>query len=141
MLYLFTKDSFMMYSLAAPERDEVQVGELFAPFLKGLDQLKASYVFVPSSSPDFNTHLSASFGPLPYGTLTGSYLSSSRLIPRSAVTERPDDISAAFKTSVKSGNFALGCLALNANRAKHPDNSVLPAWRDALLQVSRPLSS
>ena len=136
ILYQFDNESFTTISVAAPGQDEAQVAELLRPLIKGLKELKMPHTFAPSFSSDFYTHFSAVLGPLPYGVFPVSYMSSSRLIPRSAVVDRPGDVSAALQTAVKSGSFTLGCLALNANRTQHPDNAVLPAWREALLQVS-----
>ncbi len=133
VLYSITNDAFTLLALTAPDRSASQVTDLLTPLFGQLDQSHVPYVWKPSSASNYLDHYSSLFGPLPWGSLPTSELLSSRLIPRAAIASNPGPIHTAMKGAVDSGEFYLGCLALNATLGDKPSNSVLPAWRDTLM--------
>jgi hypothetical protein len=136
--YMLLNGVFTIYSVTAPGRTAAQVSALFAPFLAELTSRNISYTFTPKEVPTFLDHFERDFGPLPYGPFPVSQLTGSRLLPRVAVSQpiKNAAITQALRTVTASGNFYLGCNAINVGssprHSTYPDNAVLPAWRDAI---------
>ncbi|KAF2177963.1 putative FAD-dependent isoamyl alcohol oxidase [Zopfia rhizophila CBS 207.26] len=58
----------------------------------------------------------------------------SRLIPRAAVLNSTQNkvVVDALRSFVDNEYWSMGCHALNVKDIEHPDNAVLPGWRDAI---------
>lgn len=57
-----------------------------------------------------------------------------RLIPRSTVNDDLRPLVDSFRTITDYGAVVAG-VSFNASRSTIPDNSVNPAWRDALIRI------
>ncbi len=134
-LYQITNTSLTAYSLTSPNRTKEQVTALLAPLMSALADRQIPYSYNPTSFPSYYEHYDSYYGPLPLGTFPVSQVTSSRLIPRSIVTNNTARVGRTFRSITANGNFYLGCTALNASRpnGSAPANSVLPAWRSALM--------
>jgi FAD/FMN-containing dehydrogenase len=128
--------SFEAIGFTVPNQNADGVDKLLAPYLQVLDSLGLSYNYSSHTSPDYFHHFETDFGPLPYGRTPATTLLSNRLIPRSVVEDaesRTAFIQAIQNlTAYQDGYFFLGCEGVRVNSTNHPDNAVLPAWRDTL---------
>jgi len=131
--------SFILYSITAPGSNATGVTGLLAPFLADLTTRGIAYSYAPRSSATFLDHFEHDFGPLPYGPFPVSQLTGSRLLPRAAVanTTKNAAVTRALRTVTHSGNFYLGCNAINTRASpqqqpSRPSNAVNPAWRDSV---------
>lgn len=135
-LYQIMNGTFVLLTMTAPGLAQTDIVHLLSPLTTALDASKAPYTFVPTVAASFYDHFAPTFGPLPFGPIPVSDVISSRLIPRSVVTERPAELTRTLRSIAEDRNFYIGIQALNVNRTgrDHPQNAVLPAWRSTLLQ-------
>ena len=128
---------FSAISFTVPDGSASDVDKLLAPYLAQLESLGIEYDYASQSSATYYDHFQTDFGPLPYGPNQADTLFSNRLFPRS-VSENPTTNAALIEavrnlTTYQDGYFFLGCEALRvSNSTTHPDNALLPAWRDVL---------
>lgn len=137
-LYKLSNTSLTAFSVTSPNRTKEQVTTLLSPIMSALTDRQIPYSYNPTSFPSYYEHFDAYFGPLPLGNFPVSQVTSSRLLPRSVVTNNTAGVGRTFRSITANGNFYLGCITLNAarpNGAVPPAgrNAVLPAWRSALL--------
>ncbi|KAI9697553.1 MAG: hypothetical protein M1820_007752 [Bogoriella megaspora] len=128
---------FAAISFTIPDGNASDVDTLLAPYLAQLDQLGIQYNFSSHSSANYYDHFENDFGPLPYGPNQADTLFSNRLFPRSVSEDNTTNAALVQAirnlTAYQDGYFFLGCEALRVNNSTdHPDNAVLPAWRDVL---------
>ncbi|KAI1374299.1 hypothetical protein F4677DRAFT_461575 [Hypoxylon crocopeplum] len=128
---------FLVYNTTAPGKTAEDMATLFQPYLAELDTLGVPYTFATYTAPSYLEHYNATNGPLPYGPYQGSELFNSRFIPRAAAEGEPERITAAMIEAMDldpAADFQFGCMGLNVNetRIQHPDNAVVPYWRDAV---------
>lgn len=129
--------AFKALSFTVPGGNVSDVDYLLAPFLSQLDHLGIEYAYASHSSHNYYDHFEKDWGPLPYGPNQVDTLFSNRLFPRS-VSEDSTANAALVQavrhlTAYQDGYFFLGCESLRVNNSTgHPDNAVLPAWRDVL---------
>ncbi|KAF5018569.1 hypothetical protein F66182_9443 [Fusarium sp. NRRL 66182] len=115
-----------------------------APFLSALDNTGVSYSseFTTKSYRDHYDHY---YGPLPVGSVFSTAVQSGgRLVPRAAVEDASEQVSAAISDIIAQQAIVVGSVGSYAVRySKNTSNAVLPAWRDTLiqLQVSVPWST
>jgi FAD/FMN-containing dehydrogenase len=132
-----TATSFNAISFTIPGASKSNIDSLLDPYLKQLQELGIEYSYSSHTSPNFYNHYNADLGPLPYGPWPGDILFSNRLFPR-AVSENTTTNSVLVETirnmtTYQDGYFWLGCMAARVNSSTgHPDNAVLPAFRDVL---------
>lgn len=71
----------------------------------------------------------------PQETITDQ-LAGGRLIPRSVVEQNLDNLTTLFRDTVeKNAGFLISGVVVNSSRVAYPENSVNPAWRDAMMDV------
>ncbi len=127
---------FIAISFTVPDNNASAVDVLLAPYLAKLASLGVPYEYASHTSDNYYDHFETDFGPLPYGPNPATTLFSNRLFPR-AVIEDPES-NAVLVQSIRNlteyldGYFFLGCESLHVNGSSHPDNAVLPAWRDTI---------
>ncbi|GKT97737.1 FAD-dependent isoamyl alcohol oxidase [Colletotrichum tofieldiae] len=104
------------------------------PLLDSLEKRNISYEYSPSESPTYLEHFSKRFGRGISGAGPANVQLASRLIPRAGVvnTTQNTAIVDAMRAFVDNKHWSLGCHALNVKDIKHPDNAVLPKWREAI---------
>lgn len=134
--FAITNDSFLGFSLTLPNQNASAVEALVAPFLTELDRLNIPYNSTASESASYAEHYVGAYGPLPYGDLCPLYVNiASRLIPRATVLDSAANanLMSVYRNILTSGVFTIGCSIINVKDVPaHPDNAVLPAWRDAI---------
>lgn len=126
--------SFQANSITIPDRGQDEVDEIMAPVLADLDALNIPYSYSSRVSDTYFDHVQKDIGPLPWGHYPVGPLFSNRLFPRNLIEndESNADIMAAMSAATESGDFLFGCHAVNVKNATHPDNAVLPQWRDTI---------
>lgn len=142
-IYITTPESFSIEPLTAPWKYEVEVGALLQPFPQKLIKLNIKYSRNLSSEATFLDHYDRYFGPLPYGGFPTAQLLGGRLVPRSVVEQNNDDLTAVVRDITENSYFYVAATALSVNNRPNrtqpiSSNSVLPAWRDALLTMLVP---
>lgn len=107
---------FTVAAMTLPGQPASAVNTLLSPFFQDLD------------------HFNSSLGPLPYGNQPSTTTLMSRLIPKSVAADanKTSTFVDTLRFIVADGTFLVGCLLFDASHAVHPDNAVLPAWRDAI---------
>lgn len=134
MDFQIANNSFEANNIVLPNLSSEQVLELFTPLLETLDGRGIEYVFTPESYDSYFDHVQATLSPLPYGPYPTTIQLTTRLIPR---TMAEDSVQRAaimdvFQTVVDTGEYGVGCRALNVANITHPDNAVLPQWRSTV---------
>ena len=134
ILLAIDNSSFNVIGFTLPDQNITDVQTILAPFLADLARLDLAYSFTPNVSASYVDYFESILGPLPYGPFPPTEIWNSRLIPRSVVLNATANakLMDAFQTTVADGTFLVGCNVVNVAKAQHPDNSVLPAWRDAI---------
>ena len=135
--YAIGNDTFSIYALISPNKDEAQLTALLTPMLSALKQeglTEQSISFATSGASTIYELLSASLWPeLAVSTLVP--VMGGRLITRANIETNLTGIIDAMRYITDGGVFELACTGINttANGAMPvADNAVLPAWRDAL---------
>jgi Berberine and berberine like len=116
-----------------PGQDVAAVNRLMAPYLAELDALSVKYSFKTVHSKTYYDHFDNYYGPLPHGAEPVTTILYARLIPRKVI-ENPEsnaNLVDALRSVVEAGKFLIGCGVFDLRGKHHPDNAVLPAWRDA----------
>jgi hypothetical protein len=137
-LYSITSTTFFAY-IAAPTINTTQISSYLQPTTSLLSSLNATFSLSITTDPSYFDYFSRYFGPLPAGVWDSSHLISSRLIPRSVVQANNSIVASAFQNITASGIWSLSAVALNVSHTVAGNvpgsNSVLPAWRSALLHT------
>ena len=142
-IYIMTPAAFQIAPLTAPGKSEAEVDALLQPFTKKLTELNIKYSRNLSSKATFLDHFDKYFGPLPYGGYPTAQLLGGRLVPRVVVEKNNDGLISVMRDITENSPFYVAATALSVNKNSNKvqpisPNSVLPAWRDALLTVLVP---
>lgn len=134
----FVTPAFMqVFGLTAPGATTQDVNTLLHPYTSQLDARNISYTLSVTSFPTYYQHFDKYFGPLPLGVFAASQLTGGRLIPRSVVQTNNAALTATTRSIASNPNFLFTGIALSAAQpAPHVPNSVLPAWRTAIMSVA-----
>ncbi|KAI0758134.1 FAD/FMN-containing isoamyl alcohol oxidase MreA [Fomes fomentarius] len=128
VIYFFTNTSFAASPITAPGVSSSELAALLTPYfdkLKGLGVTYASYI---DQFPGYYSQFSTMQSPIQVGIAQyGGWL-----IPRSVVEFNNDALITACRNITEDGAQFIG-VALNAS--KGVDNSVLPAWRNTLIDT------
>jgi hypothetical protein len=116
-----------------PGQDVAAVDRLMLPFLDELDKLGQKYSFRTEYSKTYYEHFDHYYGPLPHGAEPVTTILHARLIPRRVVqySQSNKKLVDTMRSIVQDNKFLIGCGVFNLQDKKHPDNAVLPAWREA----------
>ncbi|KAI0455318.1 putative FAD-dependent isoamyl alcohol oxidase [Xylaria acuta] len=133
-----TNNSFIVLGFTLPDQTVSAVDSLLDPFMADLKRLDLIYTLTPNVLATYVDYFNSILGPIPYGPFPPTEIWTSRLIPRSTVvnTTANANLINAFRETVTDGTFGVGCNVISVADAQHPDNSVLPAWRDAIAQCN-----
>lgn len=131
---IVTNTTFSIPSINLPGQPASEVRSLVAPYLTELDRLNITYVLTSSVSDTYLDHFNKYYGPLPYGPEPPSTILTSRLIPRAIMTDPQANAKFvdSLRFTVESGTYLVGCSGMDVSKSTHPDNAVLPAWRDTI---------
>ena len=134
IIFLVMNHAFEALAITLPDQPVSAVETLLAPYLADLDRLNITYSRTTTHSDNYYDHFNTYFGPLPYGNESPTTILINRIVPlaiaqsASATATLVD----ALRSTVAVGTFLVGCSIMNVANASHPDNAVLPAWRDAI---------
>ena len=132
--YNIWNDAFTGLFILFDGQSDAEINATMTPLLIELDSIKLKYNYTIAQNPTFLDYYNTTYGLLPYGYEPPSTLLDSRIIPRSIVQDDTarSTLMDAMKLTTNTGEFTFGCTALDASAVSHPDNAVLPAWRDAV---------
>ncbi|KAI0862704.1 putative FAD-dependent isoamyl alcohol oxidase [Xylaria cubensis] len=133
-----TNNSFVVIGFTLPDQTVSAVDSLLDPFVADLERLDLTYTLTPNVSKTYVDYFNSILGPIPYGPFPPTEIWTSRLIPQSTVVNQTANANLinAFRETVSDGTFGVGCNVISVAHAQHPDNSVLPAWRNAIAQCN-----
>ena len=137
VVYYFTSSFFMISPLTAYDKTADEVAQIMAPFLAKLDSLNVTYTSGVSESATYREHYDRYFGPLPVGNIqVGIAQYGARLIPKGAIQQNATAISMASRYIAEQGATFIGVGTDVSEFGKKGINSVLPAWRKALVHAT-----
>ncbi|EEA18648.1 hypothetical protein TMatcc_010808 [Talaromyces marneffei ATCC 18224] len=116
-----------------PGQTVEDVNNLMAPYLSELDNLGIKYSFKTEYSETYYDHFNNYYGPLPHGAEPVTTILYARLVPRKVIQDKKANskLIDSLRSVVSNGKWLIGCGVFNLQNKVHPDNAVLPAWRDA----------
>ncbi|KAK7432915.1 hypothetical protein QQZ08_000386 [Neonectria magnoliae] len=127
---LAVKPMTVWNSTAAYVRDVV-----LAPFTAAVKEIGITLP-VAYSELSYRDHYDRYLGPLPQGSLeVARYQFGGRLIPRSVLENNHDGFLEVMNNLTSNGILGAGSAAKYRKVTSSPANSVLPAWRDTLIQL------
>ena len=127
--YIVLKPVTVWDSSAAYVKDVV-----LAPFAKALTDLGITPPIVYSEL-SYRDHFDRYMGPLPRGAYeVNRYQFGGRLIPRTVVENNTAELVKVYQELAAEGVMLAGSSANYGKPARAADNSVLPAWRGAMIQ-------
>lgn len=139
VVYYFTPTFFMIAPLTAYGKSEAEVRQIIAPFVAKLNALNVTHTATYSETANYYDHYDKYFGPLPNGAIqVGIAQYGGRLVPRQ-VLESPvpaAKLHAAAKSITEQGVTWIGVGTDVSKFGANCANSVLPAWRKALVHVT-----
>ncbi|KAL4792159.1 hypothetical protein BDV19DRAFT_368985 [Aspergillus venezuelensis] len=133
--FALTAAGFQAYAITVPDKNGTEVQSLLQPWLSSVSKRGIQYSFIPTDSDNYLEYFSSRFGPGIAGAGPATVQLTSRLIPRAAMynkTETKVIVDALRQVVELDPEASLGCHALNVANVEHPDNAVLPAWREAI---------
>ncbi|KAK0635728.1 hypothetical protein B0T17DRAFT_503232 [Bombardia bombarda] len=137
VVYYFTSNFFMIAPLTAYNKTSAEVEAIMAPFLAKLDALGVTYNSAFSQFPTYYEHYNQYFGPLPTGAIqVGIAQYGGRLIPTTTITKNATAFAATARTIAEKGITFIGVGTDVSSFGKDSVNSVLPAWRKALVHAT-----
>jgi FAD/FMN-containing dehydrogenase len=109
---------------------------VLAPFVAALRDELGITLAVRYTGLSYRDHYDAHMGPLPRGNIeVQRFQFGGRLIPRAAIEDNKEEYLATIRNLTANGVLAAGSAAKYAAPAGAAPNSVLPAWRGALVQL------
>lgn len=133
VVYYFGSTFFQIAPINAYNKTAVEVQELLTPFLSKLDALNIQYTASYTETNSYIEHFDMYFGPLPLGNIqVGIAQYGGRLIPRANIQQ----LSSTIRSIAGKGVTWIGVGTDVSQFANSAANSILPAWRDALVHVT-----
>ncbi|KAJ5770175.1 uncharacterized protein N7511_002226 [Penicillium nucicola] len=131
-IWFYTNTSFAISPMTGPNISEKELLLLIKPFLSDLMKLDIKYTLY---SKQFDSYLEE-FNGMQQEIGVGEAQYGGWLIPRSVVQKNNKALTQAYQEITEDGATFIG-VALNVSRAVVGDvhNSVLPAWRDTLIDT------
>ena len=110
------------------------VNSTMGPLLADLTSIGMPYTITPVQAANFVDYYNDFYGPLPSGLEPPSTTLNSRIIPEWVALDADANAKLidAYDLITETGEFQVACTSSDANRTSHPDNAVLPAWRDSI---------
>ena len=137
VIYYFNDAFFQIAPYTGYNKTAAQVKATLAPFIKSLDALNITYTATYSQSATYTDHYDKYFGPLPYGNIqVGIAQYGGRLIPRATLEKNNTNFMAAARKITENGVIFIGVGTDVSSFAKGVSNSVLPAWRTAIVHAT-----
>lgn len=137
VVYYFTDAFFEIAPLTAYGQTAAEVTEILSAFISALKVLNINATVSYTESVTYQEHYNTYFGPLPFGNIEiGIAQYGSRMITRDNIKTNAVAVSAAYRNITQNGGVTFIGVGLNVSSSSIPDNSVLPAWRDALVHAT-----
>ncbi|KAH6679766.1 hypothetical protein B0J14DRAFT_533858 [Halenospora varia] len=137
VIYYFTNKGFQIQPLTAYGKTSDEVKGMLSDFTTALDNLAIDYNVSYSQSASYTEHFDTYLGPLPFGNIeVGIAQYGGRLIPRTAIQNNNAAITKALRNITEDGVTFIGVGVNVYSPANSAWNSVLPAWRDALISAT-----
>ena len=135
LVYQVRNISFNLLSATFLDSAKAEVDNSLEPFTTQLDKRNITCTYKSSYSTTYLKHFSTYFGPLPDGIYPVGQLLGGRLIPRRVIEQDNAKLTSTIRSTISSGTFYLGGLALKANHTVTGSNAVLPVWRETLVEM------
>lgn len=133
VIYYYTTDYLTIAALTAYNKTQEEVEQAMVPMLDKFDSLGLTYSLNYTENPSYYDHYEYFWGPLPIGWIqVGTDQFGGRLISRSQLS----NFSSAARAIANEGGIFIGVGTNVAAFGGEEDNSVLPAWRDAIVSAS-----
>ncbi|PQE10687.1 isoamyl alcohol oxidase protein [Rutstroemia sp. NJR-2017a BVV2] len=136
LVYYFTNTSFEIFPITVYNKSATETQAILSSFMDALTALNISYTSSFTTSTTYQEHYNTYFGPLPYGNIkVGIAQYGDRLISRDNVANNLPALSMAYRNITENGVTFIG-VGLNVSSStitSSVSNSVLPAWRNALV--------
>ncbi|KAK0651725.1 putative isoamyl alcohol oxidase [Cercophora newfieldiana] len=139
VVYYFTSTFFMIAPLTAYDKSEAEVRAIMAPFVATLTAMNVTHNAAYSETANYWDHYNTYFGPLPNGAIQiGIAQYGGRLVPRRTITNNASAtaLAGAGRFIAEQGVTWIGVGTDVSRFGARKSNSVLPAWRDALVHVT-----
>lgn len=137
VIYYFNDAFFQIAPYTGYNKTQAQVKTTLAPFIAALDTLNINYTASYSQHNSYTEHYDKYFGPLPFGNIqVGIAQYGARLIPRKTIVNNNANFMAAARKITENGVIFIGVGTDVSSFEKGVSNSVLPAWRTALVHAT-----
>ncbi|KAK8123956.1 hypothetical protein PG999_003874 [Apiospora kogelbergensis] len=134
-VYGLTETTFSAWTVTIPDTTPEDTERLMKPLLDDLTRRGIDYEYRPHVSHSFLEHFGRALGPLPEGIIENSGFMASRMIPQAVLSDPQANarVTAALRNISRLPSYSIACQSISVGHQPHPDNAVLPAWRDAAL--------
>lgn len=133
VIYYYTTDYLTISALTAYNKTQDELQQAMVPMLDSFDSLGLTYSLNYTENPSYYDHYQYFWGPLPEGWISvGTDQLGGRLISRSQLS----NFSSAAHAIANEGGIFIGVGTNVAPFGGGGDNSVLPAWRDAIVSAT-----
>ncbi|KAK8057879.1 hypothetical protein PG996_011816 [Apiospora saccharicola] len=135
IVYGLTASSFNAWTVTIPDTTPEEAEGLMKPLLDELTWRGIDSEYSPHISQNFLEHFDRALGPLPEGVIENSGFMASRMVPRAVLTDPAANarVTEALRNISGLPDYSIACQSISVANQPHPDNAVLPAWRDAAL--------
>ncbi|KAK8108439.1 FAD binding domain protein [Apiospora sp. TS-2023a] len=135
IVYGLTASTFNAWTVTIPDTTPEDADSLMKPLLDELTRRGIDYEYSPHISRNFLEHFDRALGPLPEGVIENSGFMASRMIPRAVLVDPASNarVTEALRNISELPDYSIACQSISVGHQPHPDNAVLPAWRDAAL--------
>ncbi|KAI1773217.1 FAD-binding domain-containing protein [Hypoxylon cercidicola] len=133
IIYFFTNTFLQVPAMTAYNKTQAEVEQILQPFADSLSAMGVAFAPNITEFSSYSDHYNHYWGPLPEGNIqVGTQLFGGRLIPRSVLP----DLSPTARKIAELGVTYIG-VGHNVSRFGQGNiNSVLPQWRESIVQVS-----
>jgi hypothetical protein len=139
VVYYFTDTFFEIAPITVYGKDAAATKAILSGLTSALTALNISYTSSFTTSATYEDHYNTYFGPLPYGNIdVGIAQYGGRLISRDNVAHNLPALSAAYRNITSNGVTFIG-VGVNVSSSailNGVSNSVLPAWRNAVVHAT-----
>ncbi|KAI1760167.1 FAD-binding domain-containing protein [Hypoxylon sp. FL1150] len=133
IIYFFTNTFLQVPAMTAYNKTKAEIKQILQPFSESLSALNVSFQPKITEFASYSDHYNNYWGPLPEGNIqVGTQLFGGRLIPRSVLPN-------FGPTARKIAGMGVTYIGVGHNVSRFGQdrvNSVLPQWRDSIVQVS-----
>lgn len=132
--FALTPAGFETFAITVDGKNGSETQNIVQPYLDALTARGIAYEYVPEEYDNYRDYFINIVGPGLSEALPANVQLASRLIPRAGVLNSTQNkiIVDAMKAFNDAEYWSVGCHSMNVKDIEHPDNAVLPSWRDAI---------